>query len=87
MNVVKLKQQNTFETFWKRYPRKVAKKTARKVFERALKEATADEIMAGLENFLNHLPDEARFIPHASTWLNGGRWQDEYEQPLKFEGL
>lgn len=79
------KDQNPFDAFWQKYPRKVAKKNAHSAYRRALKEATAEEIMEGLESFLEHLPDERRFICHPSTWLNGGRWMDVYEQPMRFE--
>ena len=36
-----------------------------------------DAILAGLMLFKRNLPQEERFIPHAATWLNAGRWMDE----------
>jgi hypothetical protein len=53
------------------------------MYERALKVATHDEIMAGLEGLNANLPADPQFIPHASTWLNGERWADEYEQHVR----
>ena len=45
--------------------------------------ATAAEILAGTKRFRDglygsgyELKVEERFIPHASTWLNQGRWLD-----------
>lgn len=77
--VVHLKQPAGFEAFWLKYPRRVAKIAARNSWNRARKLATDDEIMAGVQRLLEHLPDDVRFIPHPTTWLNQGRWDDEYE--------
>jgi len=72
--------QILFEEFWERYPRKTGKGQARKAFEAAMKKATQEEVMEGLDRFLiASQGTEARYIPHASTWLNGERWLDEVE--------
>lgn len=64
--------------FWPVYPRKVAKGTARKCYRTARKRASFELIMTGLRRFVPIATDkETRFIPHASTWLNGERWLDE----------
>lgn len=69
-----------FEEFWAVYPRKTGKGQARKAFEGALKKATVAELMDGLQKFVSvSHGTETRFIAHASTWLNGERWLDEYE--------
>lgn len=73
-----------FDDFWSQYPRKVSKGTARKAWAKALKLASPDAIMAGLNNSIAFWEREATattFIPHASTWLNGERWEDEYPVP------
>lgn len=71
-----------FDAFWSQYPRKVSKPQAVKAWKAATKKATPDVVMAGLAK---HLPlwagAEAKFIPHASTWLNGERWSDEVATP------
>lgn len=69
-----------FLTFWNAYPRKVAKAAARQAFRRAMKKVSFDEIMVALADFRKAVADqEKRFIPHATTWLNQERWEDEIE--------
>lgn len=68
-----------FNAFWSRYPRKVGKLAAMKAYEKALKMATHEQIMAGVELYRQHMPSEMQYVPHASSWLNAGRWMDEYE--------
>lgn len=80
MEVVKLVPRlSDFDAFWRAYPRKVAKRAARKAYDRALRETTHEAIMRGLAEFNRHLPSETQYIPHPTTWLNQGRWEDEYE--------
>jgi hypothetical protein len=67
-----------FEAFYRRYPRRVGRLAALRAWTSALKRASAAEIMAGLERQLPELSRrESKYIPHPSTWLNQGRWQDE----------
>lgn len=69
-----------FEAFWQQYPRKVAKDAALKAWRSAQKRAPPEQITAGAMRFSAQCGGkEAKFIPHASTWLNGGRWKDEPE--------
>lgn len=77
-----------FETFWKVYPRKVAKGAARKVFAKINPdEALFDKIIKAVE--LQSLQDQWRkdkgqFIPHPATWLNQERWDDEIDIKINF---
>ncbi len=41
--------KDAFDAFWRVYPRKVGKEAARKAYERALKLATPEQIMSGLD--------------------------------------
>ena len=67
-----------FEDFWSAYPRKIGKGNARKAFASAMKKASIEEISSGLNAQLEILSaKEQKYIPHASTWLNGERWNDE----------
>lgn len=71
-------KNDAFERFWSAYPRKTNKKKAKDAF---IKKCT-DEIM--FQKMLSALVDQKgseqwqnpKFIPHASTWLNGERWND-----------
>lgn len=67
-----------FEEFWAAYPRKIGKAAALKAWKSATKTTHPDTIQAGIEAHRDNLAArEARFIPHPSTWLNAGRWDDE----------
>lgn len=68
-----------FTAFWAAYPRRVGKLDALKAYERARKLDSAESILAGVAKYKRHMPDEARFVCHPATWLNKGRWMDEYE--------
>jgi len=66
-----------FDRFWSAYPRKVGIGAARKAFAAALRKAPANEIVAAVERY--RWPSTARFIPHASTWLNRESWSDAFD--------
>lgn len=67
-----------FTEFWSNYPRKVAKKAALKAWRNARKEASKEDIIAGgIFYAVLSSREDPRFIPHAATWLNQGRWADE----------
>lgn len=66
--------------FWPTYPRKVGKDKARKCWASALKRgAKATDIIAGLKAYPFN-PDP-QYQPHASTWLEEGRWKIEADTP------
>lgn len=67
-----------FVRFWGLYPRKTGKIAARKAYGKARRSVSVQQIATGLRRQLPGLIErEARFIPHPSTWLNEGRWDDE----------
>lgn len=71
-----------FEDFWRLYPKKVAKQTAKKAWGKVkvVTDTTEAEIFAGLIRALNceqWQRDNGQYIPHAATWLNNRRWEDE----------
>jgi hypothetical protein len=71
-----------FNEFWQRYPRKVGKGAARKAYGKAAKKVAHDDVMHALSVQMPALESkEQQYMPHASTWLNGERWDDEPEQP------
>lgn len=72
----------TFDLFWQAYPRKMGKLAAQKAWAKAAKLADPKEIIAGIEPYKAHKPDWQDYC-HPATWLNQGRWMDEYEQPAE----
>ena len=70
-----------FQTFWELYPRKVSRKTAEKAFNK-LSRLEQEEALKALPNHIKYwqLKDtDKEFIPHATTWLNQARYQDEID--------
>ena len=70
--------------FWPLYPRKVAKKTARKAALKVLPGKIPADIVAGLKaqlpKFEAMVPaGDIVSVPHAGTWLNAHRWEGEPE--------
>lgn len=67
-----------FADFWEMYPRKIGKAQAQKRWRLCIKTVPAETILDGLRSQLPILKEkETQFIPHASTWLNQERWNDE----------
>ena len=70
-----------FEAFWAAYPRRIGKQAALKAWaKRAPGPELQQQIMDGLARAKasrDWLKDGGEYIPHPSTWLNGGRWTDE----------
>ena len=74
--------EKTFDDFWAACPRKVGKGAARTKWKSAIKVATPDEIIAGMERAASDWRFkgvEKQFIPHPATWLSQERWDDEQE--------
>jgi len=72
-----------FERFWKSYPRKVNKGQAWKAFEKMKFTALdVDELVAHLEERKKFDAKwlEGKFVPHAASFINGHRWEDEYQR-------
>ena len=74
-----------FEEFWLAWPRKLAKADA----EKAWRKLSPDDLLRarilravreqrGSDDWRK---DGGRFIPHAATWLNGRRWEDQLALP------
>ncbi|MFC4107800.1 hypothetical protein ACFOX0_17945 [Micromonospora zhanjiangensis] len=66
-----------FDAFWSAYPRRAAKRTARKAWDKAITRATPAEITAGAARYRDRPGRELRFTAHPATWLNGDRWTDD----------
>lgn len=76
-------QSGWFSEFWDVYPLKKGKAAAERKYAAICKSADKhSEVMAGLRAQLPELRSrEVRFIPHPTTWLNQGRWEDQ--QPVQ----
>ena len=77
--------QLRFDEFWSAYPKKIGKKAAQTVWKKI--KPTADlhaRILAAVEHAKTTnqwRKDNGQYIPNPTTWLNQGRWDDEYETP------
>lgn len=90
-----LRYSREFERFWAHYPRKTAKLAAQKAYEKAVARIQEQCLLEGdpheflLKAVKSFAQSEAgqsgKFVPHASTWLNQGRYDDELQtiQPKK----
>ena len=80
------KKENRFDEFYQSYPRKVGKPKAQQAYSKAIKQSDHETIMEGLEKQKlqwTKKQTEADFIPHPATWLNGGRWADDFGEAGK----
>jgi len=74
-----------FNTFWKAYPRHVAKQNAIRAFSKLNPSDSLLEII--LKDIEARKKTDAwskeggQFIPHPATYLNGRRWEDEMPKP------
>ncbi|MEW9570538.1 hypothetical protein ABQJ54_02100 [Rhodanobacter sp. Si-c] len=79
-----------FERFWSAYPRHVGKRAAVKALAKLRPDvALLDVMLAALARQRQSdqwQRDGGQFIPHAATWLNGRRWEDETE-PARSDGV
>jgi uncharacterized protein YdaU (DUF1376 family) len=64
-----------FELFWKSYPRHESKSLAMKAFKKA--NVDINILLQAIAKQKNSKQWKDNIIPHASTWLNQSRWEDE----------
>ena len=63
-----------FDQFWALYPRKTSKQSALKAFAK-LKDEDQQKAINNIARLYSETPVE--FIPHAATYLNQARWEDQ----------
>ena len=74
-----------FEAFWVKYPRKVGKQAAKKRFLK-IKPEKYEKINDALDAYIKTKQwQDKQFIPHASTWLNQERYEDDVDDILAGE--
>ena len=69
-----------FEEFWKAYPNKKGKQAAARSYGYAIKKTTIEIMLSAIEKQkrgADWLKEGGQYIPHPTTWLNQGRWDDE----------
>lgn len=69
--------EDDFNTFWKAYPRRVAKGHARTAFDRAIRKTTLETMLQAIADYIRFKPERIDF-KHPATWLNGECWDDEW---------
>jgi hypothetical protein len=76
---VSVSYSDMFLIFWKEYPRKVNKKNAERAFLKIKPDKELfEKIMSALKEQKINWRDP-QYTPHAATWLNGNRWDDEVD--------
>jgi hypothetical protein len=69
-----------FRDFWKRYPKKKAKKDAQKAWGQVKAEAVVPQIHRALDwqtQQRDWTKAKGEYVPLAASWLRGHRWEDE----------
>jgi hypothetical protein len=76
--------ERRFDEFWTAYPKKVGKKAAWSAWNKIKPDTELyDKIMTAIGRARatdQWQRENGRFIPNPATWLNQGRWDDEYEE-------
>lgn len=65
-----------FDDFWEIYPLKIAKKTAKIAYQKAIKSTKAEVILEGAKRYANDPKRHPSYTVHPTTWLNQERWAD-----------
>ena len=63
-----------FDQFWAIYPRKTSKQSASKAFAK-LKDEDQQKAISNIARLYSDTP--VQYVPHAATYLNQARWEDE----------
>lgn len=74
----------SFAEFWAVYPKRKAKAAAERAYRTALKKVTAERLLAAATSYRDDSArqrNDAKFTKYPATWLNGGCWDDEPDQP------
>lgn len=71
-----------FDLFWSQYPRKENKHNAKKAWHKLSAE---DKNAARIRLYTAFVGCDIKFVPHASTWLNGRRFEDDLVGPTNPE--
>ena len=79
-----------FDRFWEAYPNKTGKLAAEKAYVRAIGNIGGHDppavLLAGVERAKVSREWSEGYIPHPTTWLNQGRWEDEPAEIIPING-
>lgn len=73
--------EEQFEEFWNAYPQKQDKAKAFKAFQKALKRADFEDILAGVIAYRNDPRRNPDFTKFPATWLNNDSWENAAVTP------
>lgn len=76
----------SFAEFWAVYPKRKAKGAAERAYRAALKKVTAERLLVAATSYRDDSArqrNDAKFTKYPATWLNGGCWDDEPDQPTR----
>ena len=71
-------KEDKFNKFWTYYPRKVARVAAQRSWKRLKVKDINDIFSVYKEHLIRWKYKDIQFVPHASTWLNQRRFEDEW---------
>ncbi|MBM3913914.1 MAG: hypothetical protein FJ351_05650 [Sphingomonadales bacterium] len=74
MKILKRDSSVAFAQFWELYPRKTSKQLASKAFAK-LSDDNQQKAIANIARL--YANTETQFVPHAATYLNQARWEDQ----------
>jgi len=80
------KEEDSFNAWWEKYPRKVEKTPASEAYRAALKESSPDDLLKALDGYLVDIAEnktEPKYIKHAATFLHKNRWRDYLDRQPK----
>ena len=70
-----------FDEWWQTVPKKAGKKKARAIYKRVIRreEATPEQLLTAMRALGEHMraTGQVAFVPHPSTWLNRGGWEED----------
>lgn len=84
---IKELESKQFDEFWKEYPVKNDKGKAFRAFQKALRRAKFEDILAGAIAYRNDPTRDANFTRWPATWLNNDSWENAATKPEVREAI
>jgi hypothetical protein len=76
--------ESNFDRWYSCYPKKQARESARKAWDKQKLDKIFSTIMIKSRAFVEHYRSTGKmdFLPMPATFLNQRRWEDEFDQPV-----